>query len=751
MQTGITFDNPWALALIPVVVVFIILTGRNLKFKSVIRKRMITALRIMLMLCLVIALSSPNIKSTLNQTATIFVADVSDSLRRSRGRIQEFIQDSLGYISDRDITGVISFADEAAVVKMPDKANNGNLSLNTKIKTGGTNIEKALTLAQSVMPENAAKRLVLLTDGRETSGNAEEKAKKLSRLGYTVDVVAFEESIGDEVQMEELSVPKQVNAGERFDISLKIKSTANTNAVIRLYQNRTLAQEKSVELYDGDNLFVFTDTAEETGMITYTAEVVADSDTVIQNNQLSGFTQVLDKPKILLVERGNSGENLVRYIDGYAQITRVKPEEVPVTMQEIIKYDAFVLTDINYEWLNEDFVVLLEQAVKHNGKGLLVTGGENSYAPGGYKGTLLETVLPVNMDINEKEEKPNLGLVLVIDKSSSMSGGEYGITKLDLAKEAAIRTVEVLEDTDWLGVIAFDETVQWVIKTEQLTDKKKATDLIGSIRPGGGTQIIPPLNEAWKNLREKDTKLKHIILLTDGHAEQYGYDRVIRNINSDGITLSTVAVGEEADAMLLKALARGGNGRFYKTDEFSDIPSILVKETFLAGQKYLQNRSFYPELVSSSGILKGIEEIPPLDGYVATSIKSTASMIFKSDTDDPVLAVWQYGLGRTAAWTSDIQGTWTSQWSIWHDAPVFWGNLISWLIQKNMNTEYSVDTTVKDGKGIITVTFENEIPQNDTLEGILVSPDGTTSDIKLHIKSREFMKGRRIRFRPEHI
>jgi len=732
MQTGVTLDNPWALALVPVLVAFIIITAKKLHFGSIFKKRMIIALRIMLVLCIAVAMASPAVKSTFNRTGTVFIADVSDSIIRSSDSMQSFVRQALDYSSKKDVTGFISFADEAVVVKMPDD-NNRDFSLNTRIKTDGTNIENALTLAHSIMPGTVAKRLVLLTDGKETSGDALKKVKLLNRLGYTVDVVPIEGIYQEEVQIEEFNAPKQVNAKERFDISLKVNSNINTTAVIRLYQNRTLAQEKVVELYKGDNLFTFSDTPEESGMITYTAEVVAERDTVLQNNQLSSFTQVLDKPHIIVVERGNTGENLVRFIEEYAQITRVKPEEVPVSMQEIMKYDAFVLVDVAYEWLKEDFTILLEQAVKHQGKGLLVTGGENSYAPGGYNGTLLETVLPVNMDITGKEENPDLGLVLVIDKSGSMASGEYGVSKLELAKEAAIRAAEVLDDTDQLGVIAFDDAIQWVIKTEPLTDKQKAIDMIGSIRPGGGTQILHPLEEAWQNLREKDTRLKHIILLTDGQAEKYGYERIIKGLNEDGITLSTVAVGQGADTLLLKALAYGGMGRYYQTDEFSDIPSIFAKEAFLAGQKYLQNRHFYPELVSSMGLLKGIETLPPLDGYVASKIKSAARTVFRSDTGDPVLAVWNYGLGRTAAWTSDIQGIWTSQWSMWQDAPLFWGNLVSWLIQKNINTGYSVDTTIKDGRGVIRLVFENDIPQVDDIEGVLVSPDGTSSGIKLRV------------------
>lgn len=731
MQKEIIFDNYWALMLIPVLIAFIIIVGRNLHFRSTLRKRITMAIRIMLVLCLSIALAAPSITTRLNRTGTIFIADVSDSTKASGGNMQDFIDQALHFAQRKDITGVVAFANDATVVKMPDNENT-SFSLDTRLRSNDTNIQRALTLSQSIMPENVAKRLVLLSDGKQTSGNAIETATLLNRLGYTVDVARVGTVTGKEVQIEEFTSPKQVNAKEVFDISVKIKSNVDTKAIIRLYENRALAQEKVVELYEGDNLFTFTDTAQQSGMITYTAEIVTDDDTVLQNNQLSSFVQVQDRPRILVVERGNNGENFVRFVEEYAQVTRVSPQEVPVSMQEIIKYDAYILVDISYEWLDEEFLVLLEQAIKHQGKGLLAIGGENSYAPGGYNGTPLETVLPVNMDISQKEENPDLGLLLVIDKSGSMTSGAYGISKIELAKEAAIRAVEVLEDTDQLGVIAFDSAIQWVIRTEQLSDKQKAMDMIGSIRAGGGTQILHPLEAAWQDLRKKDTKLKHIILLTDGQAEQYGYEKVLEGLNQDGITLSTVAVGQGADTLLLRALAYGGMGRYYQTDEFSDIPSIFAKEAFLAGQKYIQNRHFYPELVNSMGLLRGIEALPPLDGYVATKIKPAARTVLRSDTEDPILAVWQYGLGRTAAWTSDIQGFWTSQWSMWQNAPLFWGNLTGYLVQKNINDDYSINTELRDGDGIITLSANlDDLPQVDTIEGVVVSPEGILSDIEL--------------------
>ena len=731
MQIGITFDNPWVMALFPVLAAFILITAKKLRLGSAFKKRAIPALRILLIFVLLLALAAPEISSKANKTATIFIADLSDSIRGKKNELNAFVSEAVSHAENRDITGLIAFANESRVIRMPeDKAGYGELP--DRMQSDETNIEKALLLARSIIPEDAAKRLVLLSDGKETKGDALNAARLLKRLGYTLDVVAFGSDEKAEVQIEEFSAPKQVNAKERFDVSVNISSNIQTKAIVRLFGNRTLTAEKEVDLYPGKNLFTFSDKVDEGGMVSYTAEVVTADDTVLQNNALSAFTVISDHPRILLVERGARGENLVRYLEQYAQVTRAQPDEVPTSLSGLLAYDAFILADISAEWLAADFMKLLEQAVQHQGKGLLTIGGENSYAPGGYMDTPLETILPVEMDIRPKEENPDLGLLLVIDKSGSMTGGNYGITKLELAKEAAIRAAEVLEEKDQLGVIAFDDAIQWVIRTEPLINLKEATDLIGTIRPGGGTQILHPLEEAWQNLRTKDTKLKHIILLTDGQAEQYGYERIIEGVREDGITLSTVAVGEGADTLLLKALAYGGQGRYYYMDEFSDIPSIFAKEAFLAGQKYLQNRQFYPELITSMGLLKGIEAVPPLDGYVATRVKPAARTVFRSDIQDPVLAVWQYGLGRTAAWTSDIQGIWTSQWSMWQDAPVFWGNLAGWLVQKNLNTDYTVETRVEDGKGVVTVQAETDrFLYEASITGTVVSPDGSKETIQL--------------------
>ena len=210
-------------------------------------------------------------------------------------------------------------------------------------------------------------------------------------------------------------------------------------------------------------------------------------------------------------------------------------------------------------------------------------------------------------------------------------------------------------------------------KTDDLASVQNA---IGT-RAGYGHKYCP-----WKRISFfKRCRCKHIILLTDGLL-LCGYEILIDKINRAGITLSTVAVGSSADISLLNALAIGGNGRFYMTDEFTDIPKIFAKETFLAGKTYLNNRTFTPNIKSWSEILKGIDAVPSLDGYVGTTAKNAAQVIFASDSDQPVFTVWQYGLGRTAAWTSDVKGAWTGNWLKWEQSPTFWKNILSGLFRE---------------------------------------------------------------------
>jgi Mg-chelatase subunit ChlD len=718
-------DYPLVLLAIPVVIAYVLLTSKKLMKQRSMRKKLAVWFRIALFILIIISLAGPGIKKASDKTTSIFVMDCSDSLGKSIAKAEDFVEKALDYKKASDKVGIVAFGKDSAVESTVTESPVFS-KVQSRINANFTDIEDSLKLASSLIPSTDRKRAVLLTDGRENVGNALKQAEILKRKGIVLDIFPIKNSIASEVQLKDVSIPENMHLNENFEINISVKSTVKTSAVLKLYTDRQLTGTRTVELQKGDNNFTFSSTAGKGGFVTYKVVIEPDDDGISGNNSISSYTYVEDIPRILVVQDESGGAaELVKMLNENVKSDISLPENLPQGVEELQKYDAFVIGNVSAERFPEKFLKSLEICIKQQGKGLLVIGGENSYAPGGYYKTVFEQVLPVDMDIKTEEEKPNLGLVLVIDKSGSMSEGQYGVSKVDLAKEAAIRSTEVLDKKDMIGVIAFDDAVQWVVKTQKLDNLKGIQDAIGTVRSGGGTQIVHPLEEAVNSLKNADTKLKHIILLTDGQAEKSGYEALVEDMNKAGITLSTVAVGRQADTQLLGALAAGGKGRFYMTDEFTDIPKIFAKETFLAGKTYLNNRTFTPSLAGYSDIIKGIESIPVLNGYVGTTPKSTAKVVLESDNGDPILATWQYGLGRTVAWTSDAKGMWTSEWLEWSESPRFWKNIVSYILQSRDSGDYVVEGKLENGKGMVDLKMPaDEVKEDVSVKAKLTDPSG---------------------------
>lgn len=696
------------------------------------RMRLFLILRTIAILLMMLSLCGIEIVRYAKDTATIFVADLSSSTITERESMIDFISDAVASKSESDHVGIVAFGYDAQVEQKVDET----LFLDafeSTINPHYTDIQSAMIQSMALFPGDMKRRMVLLTDGRENIGQVTKQIGSTIHNDVAIDFYAMDSTIYAETQIDAIDLPKQGERDQIIEITVKISSNVNQSGVLYLYSGENLKQEQNIDIEIGDNNYVFYDTVGQGGLLPYEVVLLPEKDTFKQNNQLSAFTMISDMPHILLIQDDEEqGQNLINILEDYAHIDVKSAKEVPQDMANLLPYDAFILADVSKPDLDDTFLENLNDMIINQGKGLVAVGGDNSYGLGGYKDTLLETMLPVEMDVKSKEEKPNLGLVLVIDKSGSMSSGQYGITKLELAKEAAIRATEILEEKDQLGVIAFDDTTKWVIETSLVDNRGAMQDQIATIVPGGGTTILPSLAAAVDDLAERDVALKHIILLTDGQAERMGYESTLAKMTTEGITLSTVAVGEGADRQLLNYLSMQGGGRYYETDVFTDIPSIFTKEAYMAGKKYLNNITFFPELYSSSVILSGIDALPELEGYVATSKKDNARTILVGPEEDPILATWQYGLGRTMAWTPDIDGLWTSQWLGWEGNRHFWINAMSWLIQEGMNADYSIETAYEEGIGKITVTsLEDTTTLSETFNGTLISPQGETVPINL--------------------
>ena len=286
-----------------------------------------------------------------------------------------------------------------------------------------------------------------------------------------------------------------------------------------------------------------------TGVSTVEAQILLGGDTVSANDSGGAFTVIAGAPSVLIAEgQEGAGDALERMLKAAGMMTETLPASMlPGAAADLYGWHAVALVNVDAEQLTDGQTAALDSAAKELGVGVAVFGGDDSYALGGYRGSALEKMLPVTIDVRNRLDLPATALVLVIDKSGSMLDSSYGISRLALAREAACSALEVLDERDQAGVIAFDDAGKWVVPLSPVTDRAVMQEMVGTIRSGGGTAFYSPLVMAYEALKRVSAQYKHVIFLTDGEAGDSGYMDIVGQMAEDGITVTTVAVGDGAD------------------------------------------------------------------------------------------------------------------------------------------------------------------------------------------------------------
>ncbi len=666
----------------------------------------------------------------------MFVVDMSDSNTNNLEEIEAYIRDEMAAMPKKNQTGVVVFGDDVLVDQfVTDK--NIFTSISSAPVSTATNLEKAVSTALSIFPDDTAKRLVLITDGLENAGSIEQMVGSVTASDVDVKVIKLEQNMEEEVYVSDVELPDYVHVGDSFNVKVTIQSNVETQAVVSLYSGRTLKGQSTVNLTSGVNQFVFQDVGEENGTQDYRVMVEPVDDTVSMNNEYCAFTQVESEPKILLVEgEVGEGEQLASILDACGvDYDKITPTGVPEDLSSLIQYKAVVMVNVNSYDLKQGFLDNLESYVRDYAGGLICTGGDNSFAMGAYQDTALETVLPVNMFLEGDQEVATMAVVMVIDHSGSMStiaDSGSSASCLDLAKQAALAGVETLREQDEVGVLVFDDTYDWAVPLQSASDLTAIRNGIATIKDGGGTSIYPALSAAADQLNQSDAQIKHIILLTDGQDYYDQYSDVINKINNGGITLSTVAVGEDSDQALLQNLATQCGGRYYYTDADAGLPKIFEQEIILSGKTYLINEEFVPVITSQSELIEGLMEgdVPTLLGYIGSSAKSQATVILQSEEGDPILSTWQYGLGRTIAWNTDATNEWTANWANWDNYVQLWDNMINYVVSNTNVDGDSLEIVQEGNSAILSYTTEN-YDQNTIVKAVCTDAEGNTQELTL--------------------
>lgn len=738
----IRFDHPELLTLLLLGIPVAWLGMRSLVSLDPARKWTAIAVRLLVLLILTFMLAGMQAVRTHDGLTVVAVVDRSESVTRyaqprdDTYSLDEWISQWLRQASKDhrpdDRLGVVSFDGRPTVRVMPSSAIDVESSIVDE-PLDGTDIGQGIRLSMAIFEPDASKRIVLISDGNDTStgGDLRTAAMEAAAAGVSIDVLPLEYAVQNEVMVERLYAPVEARQGQTVSLRVVLRATRRAAGVLHV-----LHDGAPIKLADGgtagDTPVSLDDWSYEaadddvpanggryvlvrlvnvelpvTGVNRFRAvfDPTEGDDAHAVNNQAEAFTLVHGKGRLLLLDNvgGESGRILANALEyrGF-DMDVVAAGSLPTTISQLSRYDAVLLHNVPAEMVPPAQQEVLSRYITDMGGGMVMIGGPDSFGAGGWTNSAIDRILPVTCEVPSQIIAPVGALVLVIDRSGSMSAGVGGTnrTQQQIANEAAALAVRTLYPDDMVGVVAFDDTVHWPVPLAKNPDRQDVMKRIMAITPAGGTSIYPALEAAQAALApltDKQAAVKHVLLLTDGQSNQGEWDKVTGMMRTRGITLSTVAVGDGADVQLLDKLARQGGGKFYHVTNPNDLPYIFVKEARTIRKHLIKETPFVPTIRAGSPIIAGITGTPALKGFVVTGERKDPRVFTPMLGPDgaPLFAHWQVGLGRTAAFTSDATNRWAADWLPWGGYGDFWARTIRAVGRPAASRDFEVASEFK--------------------------------------------------------
>jgi uncharacterized membrane protein/uncharacterized protein YegL len=465
-------------------------------------------------------------------------------------------------------------------------------------------------------------------------------------------------------------------------MTAKLGANQQMNAKLRLIHKGVAVEEKDIALNAAKPTIAEFDVDMKTpGASQWSVELVPADDHFPINNHASCTVNVRGRPRVLVLHEKPA------QLRSFSRMLREQDMEIevrgryglPETLEELASFDALILADLPATSLMPRQMQMVKRYVMDLGGGLVMMGSENSFGLGGYYKTPVEDVLPLISRFEKEKEKPSLAMVLVIDKSGSMTG-----VPIELARQAAKAAVELLGPRDTIGVVGFDHAAQVVCEMTSALEVDSVQAAIDSLQAEGGTFMYPAMVEAKEMLESTPAKIRHMICLSDGHTQPADHESLVEEMAEAGITVSTVALGD-ADKQLMASIAEIGHGRYYETSDPGNVPQIFTKETMEATKSAIKEDLYGSVQTGDHPMLSGYQaaDLPFILGYVMTEAKPTAQVLLAAETGDPLLAIGRYGLGMGMAYTSDLSEKWGGEWLAWDGCGKFWAQALRGVLRKS--------------------------------------------------------------------
>ncbi len=679
------------------------------------RNRGLVALitRLLLIGLFVMVIAEPRSVRTSDTLTVVFAVDSSDSVGDGAvERAMDFVAAAGAGKPDKDNAGVVFFGRNAAVELPPRQSFPFEKNKNVQITPDATDLERALTLSAAMIPEDPRGRIVLISDGTQTTGSLDSVVDQLASRGIGVDVLPIEYQYDREIWIERVDLPRFVKLGENYKASVLLSSLVADKARLVLRENTRIISEQDIELEAGKTRIDIPIKVGEPGYYEYKATIETDegSDHLSLNNSVLNYLYVEGQGKVLVVHDPagdpSDWEPLTQAIqEGERDVQVLEAYGMPRDPLSLMPYDCVIFVNVGQDAFDTVQLQALHDAIYNQGIGFLMVGGPNSFGAGGYHRTVVEEALPVSMDITQKKILPKGALAIILHTCEFPEGNTWGqrITK---------QAIKVLSAQDEVGVLAYTGAGEgWVFELTPAGQYDELVKKINGLAVGDMPAFGPTMRQGFKALQDSDAATKHMIIISDGDPTPPP-PQLVNDFIKEEISVSMVAIFPHggADISKMRAIAAATGGRYYFPDDPNKLPGIFIKEAKTLKRSMVQEKTFTPEVEFPSQVLNGIEALPPLHGYVLATSKPMAETVLVTrdylaeiEETDPVLAIWRYGLATTAAFTSDLSPAWGSDWVNWEQYRAFVKQLLTRVSRVKQDSDLRMWAYMSGGDGVVMV------------------------------------------------
>ncbi len=743
---SIQFEHPEALLLLLLIIPVLWIAFRKLTGMSKLRRTIVVGARITLILLLTFTIAQPQWLKRGKALSVIMLIDRSRSISQQL-EIQaiKYLQQAAKESENRqpiDRLAIINIGAEARIRELPEVASIVDPGTPV-INLDATNLADGLNKALAIAPQDTATRILLVSDGNENVGSALAEANKIAANKIPVDILRLTYQYDHEVMFDRIAAPSLARKGQNIPISLILRSLKKTTGSVFLTQNgepidldpNSESNGLAVNLDQGVNSIPVTIMMDRQGVHRFHAEFRPDNpddDLRTNNNVAESVVIVKGEGRVLLVQEDNNETESLRRALAEAQIEvqTTTPLDLTSDVMTLSGYDSIIIPNIPAYAFSPSTPEALRRYVHDIGGGLVMIGGPEAYGAGGWIDTPLEKALPIKLDPPNMQRMPKGALVCIMHSSEIPQGNYWG-------EQCAIAAIKALSRLDMAGIIDFAppgdfQGCTWEFPLQDLSNKQGAIAAVKRMQMGDMPSFDPALQMAYKALTNVNVSQRHVIIISDGDPGPPSA-KFLQKFKAAGITISTVVAGGHGIAQenaTMKRIADLTGGKYYNPgNRFNQMPQIFWKEAVTVRRSLIVEGETYTATHHPSarpGPFRGrFGSLPTFTGYILTTARKGYAPEIITNKGDPLFASWQYGLGKSAAFTSDATTRWSTNWTTWAGFKGFWEQIVRWSMRPAAPANMELNIHMDGQTAIIEaqlMTSQGKFATFGQMEGIVLSP-----------------------------